>query len=156
MFCAQNTAATFGPPPPPLKPAQSKRAPHFDPVESRKPRILIVDDHDLVRAGLAALLNMHWEVCGEAGNGIEAIEKVRELNPDLVLLDLSMPVMSGTQAAKAIRAISPNVKIIFLSMHDSPTVAELAKTVGADGFVSKHAPAKDFRAAVAAALDGRK
>lgn len=117
-----------------------------------KPRIVIVDDHDLVREGLAALLETHWDVCGEAGNGIEAIEKVRELKPDMVLLDLSMPIMSGTQAAKSIRAISPRTKIVFLSMHDSPTVAALVRTIGAAGFISKHATAKDFREALAALL----
>ena len=120
---------------------------------SAKPRIVIVDDHDLVREGLAALLATHWDVCGEAGNGIEAIEKVRELKPDMVLLDLSMPIMSGTQAARSIRVISPRTKIVFLSMHDSPTVAELVKTIGAAGFISKHATAKDFREALAALLD---
>ena len=101
----------------------------------------------------AALLGTHWDVCGEAGNGIEAIERVRELKPDMVLLDLSMPVLSGTQAAKSIRAISPRTKIVFLSMHDSPTVAELVKTIGAAGFISKHATARDFRQALAALLD---
>lgn len=131
----------------------SKQTERTDRFESSKPRILIVDDHDLVRAGLVALLEASWEVCGEAGNGIEAIEKVRELKPDMVLLDLSMPLMSGTQAAKSIRAISPRTRIVFLSMHDSPTVAELVKTVGADGFISKHSQAGNFRKELAALLD---
>jgi CheY-like chemotaxis protein len=131
----------------------SKQTEREDGFDTSKPRILIVDDHDLVRAGLVALLEASWDVCGEAGNGIEAIEKVRELKPDMVLLDLSMPLMSGTQAAKSIRAISPRTKIVFLSMHDSPTVAELVKTMGADGFISKHSQAGKFRKELAALLD---
>lgn len=121
--------------------------------QSSKPRILIVDDHDLVREGLAALLETCWNVCGQAGNGIEAIEKVRELRPDMVLLDLSMPIMSGTQAAKSILKIAPGTKIVFLSMHDSPTVAELVRTIGAAGFISKHTKAKEFRESLVALLN---
>lgn len=124
-----------------------------DKATPAKPRIVIADDHELVREGLAALLGTRWDVCGEAGNGIEAIEKVRELKPDMVLLDLSMPILSGTQAARSIRAVSPRTKIVFLSMHDSPTVAELVRTVGAAGFISKHATAENFREALAALLD---
>ena len=113
-----------------------------------KPRVLVVDDHELVRDGIAGLLGDRWDVCGEAGNGVEAIEKVRELKPDLVLLDLSMPVMSGTEAAKPIRAAMPHIKIVFISIHDSPTVVELVTIAGADGSVSKHCHASEFREAI--------
>lgn len=113
-------------------------------------RVLVVDDHELVRGGIAAILRDGWEVCGEAGNGIEAIEKARDLLPDIVLLDVSMPIMSGTRAAKAIRAVAPETKIVFLSMHDSPTVGEMVKMAGADGFISKHCHAKEFRESLSA------
>lgn len=122
------------------------------PVRSSKLRILVVDDHELVRDGISGLLRDRWDVCGEAENGVEAIEKVRELSPDLVLLDLVMPVMSGTEAAKIIRAVAPATKIVFLSMHESPTVAELVRTVGADGFLSKHCHASEFMESLAALL----
>jgi two-component system, NarL family, nitrate/nitrite response regulator NarL len=115
-------------------------------------RILVVDDHELVRDGIAGMLRDRWDICGEAGNGAEAIEKVQHLKPDLVLLDLSMPVMSGIVAAKAIRATAPETKIVFLSMHDSPTVAELVRIAGADGFISKHCHADEFRKTIAALL----
>lgn len=123
-------------------------------VQRSKLRILIVDDHDLVREGLAALLSTRWDVCGEAGNGLEAIEKVRELKPDLVLLDLSMPVMSGILAAKSIRAIAPDTKIIVISMHDSPTIAELVRIAGAHGFVSKCSHADVLNETLAVFLHG--
>jgi DNA-binding NarL/FixJ family response regulator len=101
-------------------------------------RILLVDDHDVARMGVRSLLagDPRWEVCGEAMDGQQAIEKVRELGPDIVLLDLCMPAMNGFEAAAAIRRLAPSTKIIFLSMHEIPTIA---KEVGADGFVSKSA-----------------
>ena len=112
-------------------------------------RIVIADDHELVRDGIASILRDRGDICGEAANGAEAALKAQELKPDLVLLDLSMPVMSGTVAAKLIRKVSPSTKIIFISMHDSPTVIDLVRVAGADGFVSKHSRAEDFRRTVA-------
>ena len=117
-------------------------------------RILIVDDHEMVRSGLAALLENRWDICGEAGDGFEAIEKVRKLKPDVVLLDLSMPVLSGMAAIKTIRKISPDVKILVLSMHDSETVVNLAGTIGAHGFVSKRSNGERLKEAIAALLTG--
>ena len=111
-----------------------------------------MDDHDLVRAAFASLLSGRWEVCGEASNGLEAIEKALVLKPDLVLLDLVMPVMSGTKAAKLIREASPESKILILSMHDTTEVADLFRITGADGFVSKHTRAKDLTDTIAALL----
>jgi two-component system nitrate/nitrite response regulator NarL len=119
---------------------------------SKKFRILVVDDHELVRGGIVRLIKDRWDVCGEAGNGVEAVEKVRDLKPDLVLLDLGMPLMSGTRAAKMIRAIAPEIKIVFLSMHDSKAVVELVRIACADGFVSKHCNATQLREAIAAFL----
>jgi PleD family two-component response regulator len=81
--------------------------PVLEQMKSSRYRILLVDDHELVRKGLRSLLDEDWEICGEAANGAEAVGKVRELKPDLVLLDLGMPVMGGTEAARAIRSIAP-------------------------------------------------
>ena len=117
-----------------------------------KPRILIVDDHPLVRQGIASLLQGSWDICGEAGDGREAIGKVLELKPDLVLLDLRMPVMGGTAAARQIRRLSPSTKIVFLSMHDSETVVELARLAGADACLSKRCVTADLRKVIAAVL----
>lgn len=115
-------------------------------------RILLVDDHEVVRKGIATLLTSRWEVCGEASDGLEAVSKTAELKPDLVILDLSMPVMSGTAAARRIRSILPETKILFLSMHDSETVAELTRLAGADACVSKRSSAAELHSAVASVL----
>jgi DNA-binding NarL/FixJ family response regulator len=117
-----------------------------------KARILVVDDHPLVRKGIAGLLKGSWEVCGQAADGQEAISRVLELKPDLVLLDLRMPLMDGTAAAQQIRRLSPLTKIAFLSMDDSETVVELARLAGADACLSKRSATMDLQKAIAAVL----
>jgi DNA-binding NarL/FixJ family response regulator len=79
------------------------------------------------------------EICGEAENGREAIERVRELHPDLVLLDIVMPVMSGIEAAHEIHRISPSTKIVFFTIEDTPEAAAVARLIGVDGLVPKSA-----------------
>jgi DNA-binding NarL/FixJ family response regulator len=119
-------------------------------------RILVVDDHEVVRFGIVSLLKDSWEVCGQAANGLEAIEKVRELHPDLVLMDLRMPVMGGTEATRQIRNMSPGTKIVLLSMYESETVVELARLMGADACLSKRCAATELRRAIAIVLgEGR-
>ena len=102
-------------------------------------RILIADDHELVRQGLRALLASRptWEVCGEATDGVEAIEKAAELQPDVVLLDISMPRLSGLQAAALIRRESPASEIVIVSQHDPAEMLPSALEAGARGYVSK-------------------
>ena len=115
-------------------------------------RILVVDDHEVVRIGIVSLLKGSWDVCGQAANGLEAIEKVRELQPDLVLMDLRMPVMGGTEAARTIRAMSPKTKIVLLSMYESETVVELARLMGADACLSKRCAVTELHKAITAVL----
>ncbi len=93
-----------------------------------------------------------WEICGEAEDGAEAISKVVELSPDVVILDLTMPVMSGFDTAKRIRQVSPSTRIIFFSIHETPTTARL---VGADAFVSKASAAEDLAHTINQVLQGR-
>jgi two-component system nitrate/nitrite response regulator NarL len=114
-------------------------------------RCLLVDDHESVRAGVTAILSSrpNLEVCGEATNGREAIEKAKELQPDLIILDVTMPVMDGINSAKEIRAFLPDVPILFFSMHDGVYLVHEAKMAGVQGFVSK----TDARANLLDAVD---
>jgi PAS domain S-box-containing protein len=102
-------------------------------------RILIADDHELVRQGLRALLACRpsWEICGEAADGREAIEKAAQLKPDIVLLDVSMPRLNGLEAARIIRQESPGCEILIVSQHTPAEMLPSALRVGARGFVSK-------------------
>lgn len=101
--------------------------------------ILLVDDHSLTRTVIRSLLKSHsFHICGEARDGKEAIEKAVELKPDVVLLDISMPVMNGIQAAAEIRRIVPAAKIVFLTNHDIPIIVDATRKL-ADGFVPKSA-----------------
>lgn len=102
-------------------------------------RILIADDHELMRRVLRNLINSHdgWQVCAEAKNGSEAVTQARALNPDLIVLDLAMPVMDGMNAAREITKGSPDARVIMFTLHASPEVEEQAKRVGVRQVVSK-------------------
>jgi len=102
-------------------------------------RVLIADDHELVRRGIHSLLapRPDWEVCGEAKDGIEAVEMAKLLRPDLILLDITMPRLNGLEAARIICRETPEVRILILSQHDPQHMAENAIRAGARGFVSK-------------------
>lgn len=102
-------------------------------------QILIVDDYLGVRITLRELLDWHsFQVCGDAKDGKEAIEKVIEFKPDIVLLDIDMPGMNGVKTAQEIRRISPATKIVFLTIHDTPAVTQGTR-LWSDGFVLKSA-----------------
>lgn len=115
-------------------------------------RVVIADDHELVRKGLAAILGSEpdWTICGEAANGQEAVDLVAQLQPDLVLLDITMPLMNGLTAAAKIRRLVPATKILIVSMHDSPVAAREALNAGADAFVSKSAGGSNLMRAIEA------
>jgi DNA-binding NarL/FixJ family response regulator len=103
-------------------------------------RILVVDDYQALRMAITSLLRTNsMEVCGEAEDGKKAIQKVQELRPDLVLLDINMPTMDGIAAAYEIHRIAPSTKILFLTIHDSPEAFSAARLLGADGLVPKSA-----------------
>ena len=102
-------------------------------------RILVADDHEAIRRGMRALLETQdgWKVCGEAENGQDAVEKTKTLRPDLVILDISMPVLSGFGAARLIREHFPEVPILAYSMYRSDAFLEEARRIGLSGYVSK-------------------
>ena len=101
-------------------------------------RIVLADDHEVVRAGLKGVIARHesWIVCGEAANGQDAVAKVVELRPDIVILDVSMPIMSGIQAAITIRKAAPATKILILTTHDESIM--LGMSASADAYLSKN------------------
>jgi len=100
-------------------------------------RILIVDDHFAARTTIRSLLDWHsFQVCGDAKDGREAIEKVIDLRPDVVILDINMPVMDGLTAAREIRRIAPSTKIVFLTIQDTGPIVQHSK-LWAHGFVPK-------------------
>src|SRR4051812_9921809 len=102
-------------------------------------RILIADDHELVRRGLRSLLASRtgWNVCGEAKDGLEAVEKAKQLHPDVVLLDITMPELNGLDAARIIRRDDPAMEIVILSQHDPREMTAPALQAGAREYISK-------------------
>jgi DNA-binding NarL/FixJ family response regulator len=119
-------------------------------------RILVVDDHDIVRQGVRFILRSRaeWEVCGEAENGIEALEKVAQLKPDVVVLDVSMPGKDGLTVAAELARKKPPCKTVVLTMHDSSEVASLIQKIGAQGYVVKAHAARDLVRAIETIVDG--
>ena len=113
-------------------------------------RILIADDHEAVRRGVRTLIANHsdWEICGEAVDGLDAVEKAKSSRPDVVILDISMPKLSGLQAAPLIRNELPETKIVILSQHDPAQARRLAMEAGARDFVSKTNMARDLPTAI--------
>jgi DNA-binding NarL/FixJ family response regulator len=122
-----------------------------------KLRILIADDHEVVRRGLCALLQAHegWEVCGEAADGREAVEKAKQLKPDIVILDIGMPNLNGLAATRQLADFDPNCKIIVLTITDSDHVIREALNAGARGFVLKSDAVRDLVAAIEALQRGQ-
>ena len=102
-------------------------------------RILIADDHELVRRGVRSLLGTRedWQICGEAVDGRDAVQKSIRLEPDVVLLDVSMPNMNGLEAARAIRKSVPSIEVLILTQHESSEMVRQAFNTGARGFVVK-------------------
>ena len=115
-----------------------------------KIRILITDDHTLFRQGIRTLLSAESdiEIVGEAANGGEAVEKVGELRPDIVLMDIGMPGLSSFEATRQIKKLRPDAKILFLTMYDDEDYLVQCMEVGASGYVLKDSPAQQLLAAI--------
>ena len=106
---------------------------------ARKLRILVADDHELVRRGILGLLRAQrgWKVAGEAANGREAVEKAKKLRPDVIILDLGMPIIDGLEATRQIREAAPDTRILILTMHESNQMVRRVLEAGARGYVLK-------------------
>jgi DNA-binding NarL/FixJ family response regulator len=110
-------------------------------------RVLIVDDHEIVRIGVRRLLagSPKYVVCGEAADGERALQEFVRLTPDVVILDVSLPIKNGFEVAQEIRQIAPSTKIVFFSMHEIPATSRI---VGADAFVAKASGVEALEAAL--------
>jgi DNA-binding NarL/FixJ family response regulator len=120
-------------------------------------RVLVVEDFEPFRRVICSILGKHCglQVIGEASDGLEAVRKAGELQPDLILLDIGLPTLNGIAAARQIRTRSPKSKIIFVSQESDRDVVQEALNQGATGYVVKTRTAIDLPAAVNAVLEGR-
>ena len=103
------------------------------------PKVMIVDDHAAVRRGVQSILESfpEWEFCGEATNGQEAVDRAEELNPEIIIMDVSMPVLNGLEATRIIHDTHPKTKILLLTLHSSTELVRSAFRAGARGYVLK-------------------
>jgi CheY-like chemotaxis protein len=113
-------------------------------------RVLLVDDHEVVRQGVASLLSEEpaIRIVGEAANGREAVELANKLRPDVVVMDVSMPVMSGDEATRRIKKELPRTRVVALSMHEQGEMVETMRRAGAERYVLKTAPSEELIAAI--------
>jgi len=122
-----------------------------------EPRILIADDHDSVRHGIRSMIarfRPEWEICGEVSNGRDAVNAVRTLNPDVVILDVTMPVMGGLEAAQGIVKLGLPSRILIFTMHEFDRMGDDVSKAGAHGYVKKSEASRDLIAALEALLSG--
>jgi DNA-binding NarL/FixJ family response regulator len=118
-------------------------------------RILIAEDHEVVRHGIRTVLEARpqWEVCGEAFNGHQALRMAGELLPDIIIMDITMPVMTGLEAAEQVTKYSPDTKVLIFTMHESQTLLEIVRRIGARGYLVKSRAGDDLITALEC-LDG--
>ncbi|MGB5925612.1 MAG: response regulator [Dehalococcoidia bacterium] len=123
----------------------------------RRIKVLVVDDHSVVREGICALLSLQkdMEVIGEAVDGQDAIDKVQRLTPDVAVMDIVMPVMSGLEATKRITEEYPQTKVLILTQYDEEENMFVAKQVGACGFIAKSAASSDLLTGIRTVGEGR-
>lgn len=120
-----------------------------------RPRILMADDHAIVLAGLRKLVEAEGEVVGMVEDGRALVEAAQHLRPDIVLLDISMPLLNGLDAARQISKLVPESKLIFLTMHATPTYATEAFKAGASGYLIKRSAAVELKQAIQAVMRGQ-
>ncbi len=121
----------------------------------KKLRVLIADDHQIVVDGLRGLLGSEFELAGTAANGHEMIEQARALSPDVIVADISMPLLNGIDAVRKLREEGSAAKVVFLTLHPDATYLTRALEAGASGYVLKHAAADELITAIRDAVAGR-
>ena len=119
-------------------------------------RILIVDDHEVVRQGIRTILRARpqWEVCGEAVNGKDALEKAQSLDPDVIIMDITMPEMSGIEATRELTKRKVRAGVLIFTMHESKNLSTTVQEAGARGFVLKSHAARDLLDALETLMNG--
>jgi DNA-binding NarL/FixJ family response regulator len=120
-------------------------------------RILLVDDHEVVREGIRTLISrskQDWKICGEARDGVEAIEAAKNLRPDVIILDITMPKMSGLEAAPQIAKLGLGSRVLMFTMHDSERLICEVRQAQAQGLVLKSQAARDLIRAIGTVLAG--
>jgi len=117
-------------------------------------RILVADDQEAIRKRVRSILvsKCEFEVCAEAANGREAVEKAQELKPDLIIMDVTMPILNGLDAARMIKRILPDTPIVILSVHKSRQLMKEAQEIGVQGYVTKEEASQDLIKAADAVL----
>jgi DNA-binding NarL/FixJ family response regulator len=121
----------------------------------KKPRVLMADDHSLILAGLRKLVEVECDVVGTVEDGRALVEAAQKLRPDLILLDISMPLLNGLDAARQLTKLVPESKVIILTMHASPTYATEAFQAGASGYLLKRSAASELSQAIQSVLQGQ-
>lgn len=120
-------------------------------------KILIADDHEVVRQGIRTILKARpdWEIVGEAVNGNDAVEQAKKLDPDLIIMDITMPEKSGIEATREIVKLKLRPSVLIFTMHEAKNLAETVQAAGARGFVLKSRAARDLIEALQALIGGR-
>lgn len=121
-----------------------------------RPRALLADDHSMMLAGLQKLVEETCDVVGAVGDGRALVEAAERLEPDLIILDIAMPLLNGIDAARQIKRLRPDTKLIFLTMQTSPTYATEALEAGASGYLLKHSAPVELPLAINSALQGQR
>jgi DNA-binding NarL/FixJ family response regulator len=121
----------------------------------RRPRVLLADDHRLLREAFAQMLAADCDVVGAVGDGRALLAAAPELRPDIVVLDIAMPLLNGLDAARQLRRAMPEVKVIFLTMSEDPDVAAVAFRIGASGYLLKNSAAAELLQAIREVSQGR-
>jgi len=121
----------------------------------RRPRILIADDHSIVAEGLRSLLEKNYEIVGIVQDGRRLLDEAPKLKPDVIVLDIGMPLLNGLDAAERLKASLPSTRFVFLTMQDSANLAAAALNLGSVGYVLKYAAMSELLMAVSEVLQGR-
>jgi DNA-binding NarL/FixJ family response regulator len=121
----------------------------------KRTRVLLADDHKIVLDGLRSLLEPKFDLVGMVEDGRALVSAVQQLHPDVIVVDISMPLLNGIEAVRQIKKLEPQVKVVFLTMHPDVTYAIRAFEAGASGYVLKHSASSELLTAIQEAIKGR-